>query len=255
MCDRFPLRRITTDKISNFLLLLSFLFIPPLSFCFRLVNPAIVTFSESATWRLASRLHSMIPPWTNGIPLRENPFISFFFKEPNSSFRPVSIEKLTSLFILFLIFLHSIPRSRANWNSNDTPLFLFRHLKTVIKTICEKIIATIIWSFHSQVSLDRNINLETENFIRKIFRMNENWIANLQRRSERLENKEESGCMQCCRKNMNIGGKFSMLDTLGPGNRDLSSFHCHFSRMLDKTMPFVSRFCPESRPRSRALEF
>lgn len=45
---------------------------------------------------------------------------------------------------------------------------------------------------------------------------------------------------------MNIGGKFSMLDTLGPGNRDLSSFHCHFSRMLDKTMPFVSRFCPRA---------
>lgn len=44
----------------------------------------------------------------------------------------------------------------------------------------------------------------------------------------------------------NIGGKFSMLDTLGGGNRDLSSFHCHFSRMLDKTMPFVSRFCPRA---------
>lgn len=252
MCDRFPLRRITNFQFSPVVVVpfysSSLVLLSTRQSCdrdfFRICDVAIGVALAQYDSSLNKRYS---PP-------RKSIYI-LFFKEPNSSFRPVSIEKLTSLFILFLIFLHSIPRSRANWNSNDTPLFLFRHLKTVIKTICEKIIATIIWSFHSQVSLDRNINLETENFIRKIFRMNENWIANLQRRSERLENKEESGCMQCCRKNMNIGGKFSMLDTLGGGNRDLSSFHCHFSRMLDKTMPFVSRFCPESRPRSRALEF
>lgn len=243
MCDRFPLRRITNFQFSPVVVVpfysSSLVLLSTRQSCdrdfFRICDVAIGVALAQYDSSLNKRYS---PP-------RKSIYI-LFFKEPNSSFRPVSIEKLTSLFILFLIFLHSIPRSRANWNSNDTPLFLFRHLKTVIKTICEKIIATIIWSFHSQVSLDRNINLETENFIRKIFRMNENWIANLQRRSERLENKEESGCMQCCRKNMNIGGKFSMLDTLGPGNRDLSSFHCHFSRMLDKTMPFVSRFCPRA---------
>lgn len=107
MCDprhRFPPRRITNFQFSPVVVAL---FIPPSSplspFCFRFVNPAIVAFSESATWRLASRVH-MIPPGTNDIPLRENPFKSFFLRKPNSSFRPVSVEKLSSLLIFFPFF-------------------------------------------------------------------------------------------------------------------------------------------------------
>lgn len=170
MCDRFPLRRITNFQFSPVVVVpfysSSLVLLSTRQSCdrdfFRICDVAIGVALAQYDSSLNKRYS---PP-------RKSIYI-LFFKEPNSSFRPVSIEKLTSLFILFLIFLHSIPRSRANWNSNDTPLFLFRHLKTVIKTICEKIIATIIWSFHSQVGLDRNINLETENFIRKIFRMNE----------------------------------------------------------------------------------
>lgn len=125
--------------------------------------------------------------------------------------------------------------------------FFFRYLKTVIKTICEKIIATIIWSFHSQVSLDRNINLETENFIRKIFRMNENWIANLQRRSERLENKEESGCMQCCRKNMNIisAGNFQCLILLEAEIEIYRHFIVIFPGCWTRQCPLFPGFVPE----------
>lgn len=155
MCDprhRFPLRRITNFQFSPVVVAL---FIPPSSplspFCFRFVNPAIVAFSESATWRLASRVH-MIPPGTNDIPLRENPFKSFFLRNQIPRFDLSALKNwvLSSFFslsfvFLFLIFLHG---GRTNWNSNDT--FFFGHLKTVIKTF-EKTVVTVIWSFHSGV--------------------------------------------------------------------------------------------------------
>lgn len=130
MCNprhRFPPRRITNFQFSPVVVAL---FIPPSSplspFCFRFVNPAIVAFSESATWRLASRVH-MIPPGTNDIPLRENPFKSFFLRNQIPRFDLSALKNwvLSSFFslsfvFLFLIFLHG---GRANWNSNDTFFF------------------------------------------------------------------------------------------------------------------------------------
>lgn len=60
--------------------------------------------------------------------------------------------------------------------------------------------------------------------------------------------------IQCRAENTKHWRKIFNADTLRAGNRDLSSFHCHFSRMLDKTMAFVPRFCPRA-CHARALEF
>lgn len=106
-------------RISNFLLLLSlFLFpLPPLSRRFAFDSSILRSWLfqnlRRGDWRRASTW--FLPEQTifPSAKIHLNPF----FKEPNSSFRPVSVEKLTSLLIFFPFFCFFVFNIPTWWTS------------------------------------------------------------------------------------------------------------------------------------------